>query len=86
MDETKDLAGVASLTIAPDLVRKLSELEEAETTVSERSLFNKSAKTEAKDMERMAFLDDEAAFRKAFAQSESGRGAVKTEQVKNTVP
>lgn len=86
VDETMELAGVASVTIAPDLVRKLSEQEEAQTSLGERSLFTGEASAGGKDTERMTFLDDEAGFRKAFAQSEGGRGAVKTEQVNGAMP
>ena len=75
------LAGVAALTIAPTLLHALSETEEPEAKVADRSLFNDSTKVEEQEMERRSFMNDEAKFREDYGKRESGKAQVKTKQV-----
>ena len=81
VDEAIKLAGIASLTIAPDLLRTLSKMEEQESQLADRSLFSERTKAGEQDIEYKTFIDDENKYREAFAQSEGGMGQVKTAQV-----
>lgn len=80
-DEAIKLAGIASLTIAPDLLRTLSKMEEQESQLADRSLFLERAKVEELEMEYKTFIDDESKYRESFAKSEGGMGQVKMAQV-----
>ena len=75
------LAGVASLTVAPDLLRTLSKTEEQESELVDRSLFVERTRIKGQETEHKAFIDNETGYRKAFAESEGGKGQVKTAQV-----
>lgn len=82
--EAKKLAGVSSVTVAPELLRTLSETHEEEAEAWRDSLF--ARKPEGEDggkgcSEPKSFLDNEVAFREAFAQGYGGKGEVKTKQV-----
>ncbi|MCJ1281404.1 hypothetical protein MMC26_000723 [Xylographa opegraphella] len=79
VDEIMQLAGVAAFTIAPSLLRALSETKELEKMVAERSLFNNKIYS-AQSMQRTSFMDDEEKYREAFANRDSGKGQVKTKQ------
>ena len=81
VDEAMKLAGVASLTVAPDLLRTLSKTEEQESELVDRSLFVERTKIKDQETEYNTFIDDETGYRKAFAESEGGKGQVKTAQV-----
>lgn len=84
ISEAKKLAGVDSLTIAPDLLRTLAKTPGDETEVSCDSLF--APKAEAADRtnghaEPKSFLNNEIAYREGFAKSYGGKGEAKTKQV-----
>lgn len=81
-DEAMKLAGIQSLTIAPDLLRTLSSTAEAEIETIECSLFQKNPKLEGQGLEHMTFVDDEGRFRESFVKSEGGKGQAKTAQVR----
>lgn len=85
VDEAMKLAGVASLTIAPDLLQILSKTEEQESELVGRSLFVEGTKIQDQETEHKTFIDDETEYRRAFAESESGKGQVKTAQVYATL-
>lgn len=82
VDEAMKLAGIQSLTIAPDLLRTLSDTTEPEKETSERSMFKKNTRAEGQALEYTSYVDDESKFRKSFARSEGGKGQVKTSQVR----
>ncbi len=77
------LAGVAALTIPPNLLHSLSGAEELETKLAECSIFNAKANVQEQKMERMSFMDDEDKFREAFSKRDGGKGELKTKQVSN---
>lgn len=81
VEEMLAIAGVDSLTIAPALLRTLSEADELEETAKDMSLFEKGASTEAKQPKRLSFINDEAKFREAFSKADGGQGVTKTRQV-----
>lgn len=81
VEEVLAIAGVDSLTIAPALLRTLSEADELEETAKDMSLFGKEASTEAKQPKRLSFMNDEAKFREAFSKADGGQGVIKTKQV-----
>lgn len=74
------LAGVAALTLPPTLLSALSNMQESETTLVERSLFQRESKVAERETERRSFLK-EAEFRDAFSKSDGGKGQLKTKQV-----
>ena len=84
VDEAMKLAGVASLTIAPDLLRTLSTTEEQESELVDRSLFVETTKIQGQETEYKTYIDDETEYRRAFAESQGGKGQVKTAQVNAT--
>ena len=79
--EAKQLAGVDSMTIAPDLFRMLSKTEEPEVDVIASSLFSRKDKASEQTIETHDFVDNEKKYREAFARSYGGKGAWKTEEV-----
>ena len=83
--EAKKLAGVASVTIAPALLETLAETQEDEAEVSRESIFaekNLEAADRRKgNLEAKSFLNNETAYREAFASRYGGNGEVKTKQV-----
>ncbi|KAI4160351.1 MAG: hypothetical protein LQ342_005847 [Letrouitia transgressa] len=84
VEEMLAIAGVDSLTIAPALLRTLSEADELEETAKDMSLFEKGASTEAKQPKRLSFINDEAKFREAFSKADGGQGVTKTRQIAGT--
>ena len=84
--EAKQLAGVSSLTIAPELLQKLSETQEDLAEAARESIFtqkegNRSSRGIGR-LEPRSYLKDETAYREAFAKSYGGKGEVKTKQVR----
>ena len=82
--EAKKLAGVSSVTIAPTLLRTLSETCEEEAEASGDSIFTRNPKREDGErryLETKSFLDNEVAFREAFAKGYGGKGEARTKQV-----
>ena len=80
--EAKSLAGVDSMTIAPDLLHVLSKTEESETDVTAPSIFFKEIKVSQQTTETPTFVNDEKRYREAFAKSYGGKGAWKTKEVR----
>ena len=80
--EAMQLAGIDSMTVAPDLLRTLSKTEEPEDGLIKLSVFTNTYKLPQNHLEPTSFIDDEPEFRKAFAESERLRGPVKTAQVR----
>lgn len=79
--EAKELAGCASITLAPPLVRELAGTVEDFEKVERCSLFREGGAVGVV-CERQTFVNDEAGWRKAFAEREGGKGKWKTEQVR----
>ena len=82
--EAKSLAGVASLTIAPDLLHTLAETQEEEVEASRGSIFAPEVDGNNRYPEPKSFLNNETAYREAFARSYGGKGEAKTQQVSLT--
>ena len=85
VDEAKQLAGVASITLAPPLVHELAGMQENVTSLELRSLFKTvhadCAPGGAAAAERLSYINDEQKYRKAYHTSEGGKGRWKTDQV-----
>ena len=82
VDEAMQLAGIDSMTVAPDLLRTLSKTEEPENEVTGLSVFKSSYKLPQDLGEPLNFINDESKFRRAFAESEKSKGPAKTAQVR----
>ena len=78
------LAGIHSMTVAPDLLRTLSTTDEPENSVADLSVFKEGPGLLEQDMKSLSFIDDETMYRKAFVESDGFRGPTKTAQVKTT--
>ena len=70
------------MTIAPDLLRTLSKMNEPVVDVTESSIFKQEMKAHVKARELTGFVNDETKYREAFAQSYGGKGLLKTMQVR----
>ena len=81
VEEAKALAGVTSMTVAPDLLRTLSVTEVNEANIDDVSLFRKSNKTEEARLERRSYVEDEKGWRKAYERAYDGKGRWKTDEV-----
>ncbi|KAI4174147.1 MAG: hypothetical protein LQ343_002482 [Gyalolechia ehrenbergii] len=60
--EAKELAGVTSITVAPDLLRTLASTETTEQDVDKLSLFTKDKHAEGDKPARRLYVDEEAAI------------------------
>ena len=80
--EAKQLAGVDSMTIAPDLLRTLSKTHEAEIGITNSSIFEKETKASGQKIEVHSFVNEERKYREAFAKSYGGKGEWKTKEVR----
>ncbi|KAL8785243.1 MAG: hypothetical protein Q9195_008716 [Heterodermia aff. obscurata] len=78
LDEAKALAGVATMTVAPDLLRTLATTRIDEKDVCELSLFRDDNKIEEKKLERKSYVYDEEGWRQAYAEAYDGKGQWKT--------
>lgn len=79
--EAKQLAGVNSMTVAPELLRTLSKTEEPKIDVTDSSIFERDTKATEQTIEVHSFMNDEKKYREAFARSYGGKGAWKTQEV-----
>ena len=79
--EAKQLAGVDSMTVAPELLRMLSKMEEPEVDITNSSIFERKTKVSEQITEVHSFVDDEKKYREAFVRSYDGKGAWKTQEV-----
>ncbi|KAL8749302.1 MAG: hypothetical protein Q9184_006861 [Pyrenodesmia sp. 2 TL-2023] len=80
VDEAKQLVGVASITIAPDLLRTLASTHAEEGDVDKLSLFAKDKHPEGGKPERRTYVEDEVAWKKALAKAYDGKGLRNTEE------
>ena len=80
--EAKQLAGVDSMTIAPELLRTLSETHEAEISVTNSSIFEGEKKVSGQKIEVHSFVNEEVKYREAFAKRNGGKGEWKTQEVR----
>ncbi|KAM0806160.1 transaldolase [Usnea florida] len=82
--EAKQLAGVTSLTIAPELLQKLSDTQAELPEAAKESIFTQKevngSSCGKEGLEHRTYLNDEKAYREAFAKSYGGKGEVKTKQ------
>ena len=86
VSEAKKLAGVASVTVAPALLHTLAETQGTAAEAWRESLFfkdpEKKKETDAAiGGSQQTFLNDETAYREAFARRYAGKGESKTKQV-----
>lgn len=80
--EAIQLAGVDSMTVAPDLLRLLSKIDEPEANLADSSIFEKENDERKQEIETQHFVNDESKYREAFARSYDGKGAWKTKEVR----
>lgn len=80
IEEATKLAGVNHMTIAPDLLYKLSKTHESIEDARAMSLFIE-APEEKQAVERKSFIEDESRYVEAFEKSYGGKGKWKTKQV-----
>ena len=79
--EAKQLAAVAAITIPPDLLRTLASTEATKEDVNQSSRFTKDSYLKAGGLERQTYVDDESAYRDAFAKAYEGKGLRNTKEV-----
>ena len=80
--EAKQLAGIDSMTIAPELLRTLSETHEAEIGITNSSIFERETEASGQKIEVHSFVNEERKYREAFARSYGGKGEWKTQEVR----
>lgn len=82
VDEAKRVAGVSVVTVAPDLLRAFSGLEESDTELAKRSMFSHdNFQSNEKLREKESFVYDEAKYKEELNISSSGQGARRTREV-----
>ncbi|KAL8873066.1 MAG: hypothetical protein Q9174_001404 [Haloplaca sp. 1 TL-2023] len=82
VDEAKQLAGISSVTLAPDLLRELASTQELEDDLVKASIFKGDKKSVVgEDTNTASYLDDETQYREAFAKSSNGKGEWRMKQV-----
>ena len=81
LDEAKALAGVTTVTVAPDLLRILATTPMDEKDVYGQSLFREDNRVEGNRLERKTYVEDEAGWRQAYGQAYGGKGQWKTIEV-----
>ena len=81
--EIQTLAGVASMTIAPDLLRSLASTEAAEEDINQLSLFTNNKSPNEDKLERPTYLEDEKAWKEAFTKAYEGKGEQNTFEVRS---
>ena len=82
LDEAKALAGVTSMTVAPDLLRTLAATDVVGKDLDNLSLFLGENRSEEEKMKRMTYVEDEASWREAYAKAYKGKGQWKTDEVR----
>lgn len=80
-EESKRLAGVDHMTLAPDLLYELSKSEASAGDTRAMSLFNVEKTQSVTTRERISFINDKGTYVTAFDKSFEGKGKWKTEQV-----
>lgn len=81
--EAKTLAGVDSVTVAPDLLRTLASTEATEEDIDKLSLFTKANHPKEGEGKRQMYVEEEAAWKEAFAKAYNGKGQWKTDEVRS---
>ena len=81
--EAKGLAGVAAITIPPDLLRTLASTEVTEEEVDELSFFTKAKHSKVDQPLRRTYVDDETSWREAFSKAIDGKGLRNTNDVRS---
>ena len=79
--EAKGLAGVAAITIPPDLLRTLASTEVLGQDIDELSLFAQSTRSKGDKPVRRTYMDDETLWREAFSMAYGGKGSRFTGEV-----
>ena len=79
--EAKTLAGVDSMTVAPDLLRTLASTEAIEEDVNKVSLFTDVNAPKETVLDRQTYVKEEKAWKGAFAKRYDGKGQWKTHEV-----
>ncbi|MCJ1404225.1 hypothetical protein MMC11_007450 [Xylographa trunciseda] len=80
VDEVMQLAGIAAFTLAPALLKALSETDAPEAKLASLSLFKDNEKVAEQPIKRTSFVNDEEKYLKAFAERDGGKGQIKTRQ------
>lgn len=73
------LAGVASLTLPPSLLKDLRHTVDLEAEVAKLTMFQAPETL----MEQSTYINDETKFRDEMESCDDGKGHLKTEQVRN---
>lgn len=81
--EAKGLAGVAAITIPPDLLRTLASTEVLGQDIDELSLFTKGKPSKGNEPVRSTYVDDETSWREAFSEAYYGKGSRLTGEVRS---
>ncbi|KAL8809576.1 MAG: hypothetical protein Q9223_001839 [Gallowayella weberi] len=81
MDEAEKLAGVEAVTVAPHLLRSLSNVEESRTELISRSIFiENTVPPQGKVRDRETFVNDEKRYQERFIKTDNGRGSRRTRE------
>ena len=80
-EETKKLAGVDHMTLAIDLLYKLSKSEASMEAMKAESLFSAEKSISLQFREPVSFINDKDKYATAYDRSYEGKGRWKTEQV-----
>ena len=81
VEEAKTLAGVTSMTIAPDLLRMLATIDVVEAEVNATSIFEPESQIPGSRLLRRTFIDEENVWRDSFKKAYDGKGEWKTGEV-----
>lgn len=81
-DEVLKLAGVDAFTIAPHLLRELAAEEVGSKDHWQASIFHPNSHTKDLLLAKPNFLHSEVGWRGAYAESDAGKGRLKTTQVR----
>ena len=81
LDEAKALAGVTTMTVAPDLLRILATTQTDEQDLYGLSLFRDDNMIEENKLERKTYVEDERGWRQAYTEAYDGKGQWKTIEV-----
>ena len=79
-DQAIQLAGAQTMTVAPAVLKDLSQAQDQETKLASQSLYSKDIGNRQKQ-DALTYLNDEAKWKEAFKRSNSGKGIWKTSQV-----
>ena len=81
--EAKMLAGVDSMTVAPDLLRTLASTSATEEDVEKLSIFRDGTNPRKDEMQRPTYIKEERVWKEAFAEAYGGKGLWKTNEVRS---